>query len=167
MRTDGIEPGVRWTPDAWEPSVDRPAVRVAHRSFAVATERHRQVVDVTPRVQDEVTSTGVEDGIAVVNCLHTTCSLLLVDAESVPVQDVLARIDRMVPDDARYRHNDPRYSDCERGNGAAHLRAALLGHGVVIGVEAGRLRLGGSESLLLVEWDGPRRRGIDLQIIGH
>ena len=33
-----------------------------------------------------------------------------------------------------YRHNDLRWSDCERGNAAAHLRASLLGHGVAIGI---------------------------------
>jgi secondary thiamine-phosphate synthase enzyme len=148
--------------------VDGNALTVVRRNIAVATAAHRQVVDVTALVQGAVATAGVQDGIAVVNCLHTTCSLVLDAADGARLEDALARFERLVPEDAKYKHNDPRYSDCERGNGAAHLRATLLGHGVMVGLEAGRLQLGsGSRSLLLVEWDGPRCRVIDLQIVGR
>jgi len=139
-------------------------VRAGRHTFTVATTQDRQVFDITARVRDAVAQTGIEDGIAVVNCLHTTCSVLVQPADSAVLSALLAGMDSMIPADAMYRHNDPRFSDCERGNGAAHLRAALFGHGVMVSLEAGRLRL--EESLLLVEWDGPRCRSIDVHVLG-
>jgi len=73
---------------------------------------------------------------------------------------------RWIDDGMPYRHNDPRLSDCERGNATAHLRASLLGHGVVLGVTDGELLLARSESILLAEWDGPRVRRVHVQIMG-
>jgi Uncharacterized conserved protein len=35
----------------------------------------------------------------------------------------------VIEENQPYRHNDLRWSDCERGNAAAHLRASLLGRG--------------------------------------
>jgi secondary thiamine-phosphate synthase enzyme len=72
----------------------------------------------------------------------------------------------LVPENAGYRHDDPRYSDCERGNASSHLRAALLGRSVALGISGGELSLGRFQSVLLAELDGPRSRSIDIQIMG-
>jgi thiamine phosphate synthase YjbQ (UPF0047 family) len=72
----------------------------------------------------------------------------------------------LVDEEGRYKHNDPRLSDCERGNAAAHLRVSLLGHGVALGVTDGDLLLDGAESILLAEFDGPRERQVHIQVLG-
>ena len=73
---------------------------------------------------------------------------------------------RLIDDGMAYRYNDPRLSDCERGNATARLRASPLGHGTALGVTDGELLLDGSESVLLAEWDGPRVRRVHVQIMG-
>jgi secondary thiamine-phosphate synthase enzyme len=75
-------------------------------------------------------------------------------------------VDRLVPEAGPYRHDDPRYSDCERGNATSHLRAALLGRSVAVGISGGELSLGRFQSILFAELDGPRPRSIDIQIMG-
>jgi secondary thiamine-phosphate synthase enzyme len=75
-------------------------------------------------------------------------------------------MERLVPDEAGYRHDDPRYSDCERGNASSHLRAALLGRSVAVGISGGELALGRFQSIIFAEMDGPRNRTIDVQIMG-
>jgi secondary thiamine-phosphate synthase enzyme len=75
-------------------------------------------------------------------------------------------MERLVADHAGYKHDDSRYSDCERGNACAHLRAALLGRSVALGISGGDLTLGPYQSILFAELDGPRHRGIDIQILG-
>lgn len=65
------------------------------------------------------------------------------------------------------RHDDPRYSDCERGNAHAHLRAALLGRSVAVGLSGGELSLGRFQSIVFAELDGPRQRAIDIQVLGE
>jgi secondary thiamine-phosphate synthase enzyme len=75
-------------------------------------------------------------------------------------------MERLVPERAGYRHDDARYSDCERGNAEAHLRVALLGRSIAMGVSGGDLVLGRFQSIILAEFDGPRKREIHVQVIG-
>ena len=106
---------------------------------------------------------GVQHGMVLVNCLHTTCSVVITDSD---IEDFVGLMARLIEDEGAYRHNDLRWSDCERGNAAAHLRASLLGHGVAIGIADGTLALDDEQAILLAEWDGPRSRTINIHILG-
>jgi len=75
-------------------------------------------------------------------------------------------VEKLVPERGGYRHDDPRFSDCERGNAHSHLRSALLGRSVAIGVNNGELTLGRFQSVIFAEFDGPRKREISVQVIG-
>jgi len=92
--------------------------------------------------------TKISDGIALINTLHTTCALFIHEFQSALVEDFRALIERLVPDRNGYRHDDPRFSDCERGNARAHLRAALLGRTLVVGVNNDDLTLGQFQSVI-------------------
>jgi secondary thiamine-phosphate synthase enzyme len=141
-------------------------MKVRRQSFAVQSEGRREAIDITRQVRDIVREAGVQDGLAFAHCLHTTCSVLIIDSEPELFQDLSHMMERFVEDECQYKHNDPRLSDCERGNATAHLRASLLGHSVAIGISAGELLLDGSQSILLAEWDGPRPRNVNVQIMG-
>ena len=85
---------------------------------------------------------------------------------SIPVGFLISRmIESLVAENDGYRHDDPRFSDCERGNAHSHLRAALLGRSVAVGISGGELSLGRFQSILFAELDGPRPRSIDVQIM--
>ncbi len=142
------------------------AMRVVRRTMTVSSEQHIEALDITAEIQRHVTMAEVVDGMLVANCLHTTCCLLVADLHSSLIEHLRMLLEALVPDGRRYEHNDPRYSDCERGNAAAHLRACLLNQTVAIGVEHAHLSLGEQQSIVFVEWDGPRSRHIDLQIMG-
>jgi thiamine phosphate synthase YjbQ (UPF0047 family) len=92
--------------------------------------------------------------------------VLVEEPRSDLVEHLVRLIGRLVKDDAPYKHNDPRLSDCERGNAAAHLRATLLGHGVAVAVTDSDLMLAAAQSIFLAEWDGPRPRQMHVQLIG-
>jgi secondary thiamine-phosphate synthase enzyme len=98
--------------------------------------------------------------------LHTTCALFVNEFQGALVEDLKNMLERLVAENAGYRHDDPRYSDCERGNASSHLRAALLGRSVALGIAGGELSLGRFQSVLFAELDGPRSRNIDIQIMG-
>jgi secondary thiamine-phosphate synthase enzyme len=49
-------------------------------------------------------------------------------------------------------------------NGAAHLKAAILGPSESVPIQAGRLLLGTWQGIALVECDGPREREIVIDI---
>ena len=136
-------------------------------SITLTTEEGTEVSDITKPVRDAVQQLPVATGIALVNTLHTTCALFVNEFQAAIVDDLKRMLDRLVPERGGYRHDDPRYSDCERGNGHSHLRAALLGRSVAVPINDGELTLGRFQSIIFAELDGPRRRDISIQVVGE
>ncbi len=136
-------------------------------SLTFHSEEATEVSDITKIVRDAVQQFPITAGIALVNTLHTTCALLINEFQAALVDDLKGMIERLVPERGGYRHDDPRYSDCERGNAHAHLRAALLGRNIAVGVNNGDLMLGRFQSIIFAELDGPRKREITVQVVGE
>ncbi|HEU5322428.1 MAG TPA: secondary thiamine-phosphate synthase enzyme YjbQ [Methylomirabilota bacterium] len=142
-------------------------MKVFTASFTLSSEERTEVSDITKLVQEAVNQCPVSAGIALVNTLHTTCALFVNEYQSALVDDLKGLLERLVPERGGYRHDDPRYSDCERGNAHAHLRAALLGRSIAVGVNHGELSLGRFQSIIFAELDGPRKRDITVQVMGE
>lgn len=142
-------------------------MKVFTSSFTLSSEERTEVSDITKLVREAVQQFPVSAGIALINTMHTTCALFINEFQSALIDDLKGLIERLVPERGGYRHDDPRYSDCERGNAHAHLRAALLGRSIAVGVNHGDLTLGRFQSVIFAELDGPRKREITVQIIGE
>ena len=142
-------------------------MKVFNTSFTLSTEERCEVSDITKLIREVVQQSPVTNGIALINTLHTTCALFVNEFQSALIDDLKGLIERLVPERGGYRHDDPRYSDCERGNACAHLRAALLGRSIAVGVNNGDLTLGRFQSVIFAELDGPRKREIAVQVIGE
>jgi secondary thiamine-phosphate synthase enzyme len=140
-------------------------LKVVRKTFTMLSEKRTQVLDITKQIRDIMLSADVKEGILLVNSLHTTCALFVNEFQGALVEDLKTMLDRLVGG-RRYKHDDPRFSDCERGNATSHLRAALLGRSVAVGISGGELSLGRFQSILFAELDGPRPRSIDIQIMG-
>jgi secondary thiamine-phosphate synthase enzyme len=65
-----------------------------------------------------------------------------------------------------WRHNDPRYSDCDRRNADSHLRGMLMGQALSLQVRNSAVLLGTWQSIILAEFDGPRSRTMSVQVSG-
>ena len=142
-------------------------MKVHHASLTLRGEERIEISDVTKDVRDAVRESGIQRGVAIVNALHTTCALFINEFQAALVEDLRTLAERLVPAARGYRHDDPRYSDCERGNADAHLRAALFGRSIALGVSAGELVLGRFQSIIFAELDGPRQRAIAVQVLGE
>ena len=142
-------------------------MKVFTSTFTLSSEERTEVSDVTKLVREAVQQFPISAGIALINTMHTTCALFINEFQSALIDDLKGLIERLVPERGGYRHDDPRYSDCERGNAHAHLRAALLGRSIAVGVNNGELTLGRFQSVIFAELDGPRKRDISVQIIGE
>jgi secondary thiamine-phosphate synthase enzyme len=141
-------------------------MKAFNASFTLASEEGTEVSDITKLVRDIVQNSPVTTGIALINTLHTTCALFVNEFQAALIEDLRGLVERLVPERRGYRHDDPRYSDCERGNAHSHLRAALLGRSIAVGVNNGELTLGRFQSIIFAEFDGPRKREIHVQLIG-
>ena len=141
-------------------------VKVVRKTITLLSESRTELLDITKQVRNVVLSADVKEGMVLINSLHTTCALFVNEFQGALVEDLTNMLNRLVKERNGYRHDDPRYSDCERGNAHAHLRAALLGRSVAVGINGGEMSLGRFQSVIFAELDGPRERSIDLQIMG-
>lgn len=130
------------------------------------TRQKLEFVDLTGTVEQLVAESGIRDGFVLVQSLHSTAGLIVNEWQDALLDDLRTMLEQTVPAGGPWRHNDPRYSDCDRSNATSHLRAALLGSSAVMGVRDGRLARGTWQSIILVELDGPRARSISCQVLG-
>ena len=142
-------------------------MKVFNASFTLNSEEGTEVTDITKLVSEAVQQFPISAGIALINTLHTTCAVFINEFQSALIDDLKGLVEKLVPERGGYRHDDPRFSDCERGNAHSHLRAALLGRSVALGVNNGELTLGRFQSVIFAEFDGPRKRDIAIQVIGE
>ena len=142
-------------------------MKVFNTSLMLSSDGQTEVSDITKLVRDAIQQFSISAGIALVNSLHTTCALFINEFQSALIDDLKRLIERLVPERNGYRHDDPRVSDCERGNAHSHLRAALLGRTIAVGINNGELTLGRFQSIIFAELDGPRKREISIQVIAE
>jgi len=125
--------------------------------FTVSTQAHTKLIDITDRVQTVVRESGVRTGVAHIFVPHTTAGITInEDADPAVVADILASLERAVPDDASYRHGE--------GNSPAHVKASLMGFCQTVLIEDGKLVLGTWQGIYLCEFDGPRTRRVIVKV---
>jgi secondary thiamine-phosphate synthase enzyme len=129
------------------------------RMIRVATSARAQLVEITEQVEHVVRDSGVTDGIAVLQTLHTTAGLTINENADPDVQhDLTAKLERMIPrDEPYYRHAE--------GNSDSHLKTSMMGPSLTVIVSEGRLVLGRWQGVYLCEWDGPRQRQVAIQFL--
>jgi len=137
------------------------------RTLRISTEQKQELIDVTSAVAGAVRESGVQHGFVGVYSQHTTAALFVSERQAALMDDVLAFMSRVVPDGLAYKHNSPEFSDCDRQNAASHLRSLLLNHSVMVPVVEGKPALGVFQSILLAEFDGPRQRTLQVQVLGN
>jgi len=134
---------------------------VLTKQLTTRSSARRQLIDLTSEVTDFVAESHVREGICVVSVPHATAALIVNEHEGGLLRDLLARIEILFPQSARYEHN------AIDDNADAHLAAAFLGHNRAFPVSGGKVIRGTWQNLFLVELDGPRsRREVILQVIG-
>lgn len=116
-------------------------------------------IDITRKVAEIVRLSQVKQGVCQVFVPHTTAGVTINEnADPDVVDDLLSALNTMAPA-LRYRHGE--------GNSPAHLKSLLTGSSVMVPVEAGILQLGTWQGIYFCEYDGPRQRKVQVQIIGE
>lgn len=111
--------------------------------------------DVTHKVTEKVTGSGVATGLCTVFIRHTSASLLISENADPSVQDDLKNfLDRLVPEGAGlYSHTAEGADDMP-----AHIKSVLTAVSLGIPVDGGRLLLGTWQGIYL--WEHRRHRGV-------
>lgn len=125
--------------------------------YALSTGREG-FYDVTEQAREAVRDSGVQEGICIVYCPHTTAGVTVNEnADPDVTRDMLFALDRTFPDRPEFRHAE--------GNSAAHLKAGVMGCSVTAVVSGGRLLLGVWQGVYFTEFDGPRNRKFYVKIV--
>ncbi|MDR2733118.1 MAG: secondary thiamine-phosphate synthase enzyme YjbQ [Spirochaetota bacterium] len=124
----------------------------------VATHTRAEMIDVTQNLTALVKQSRIQEGFCYIWNPHTTAALTVNEnADPDVTRDILAGLERFVPRNGDYRHAE--------GNSAAHIKASLFGPSLQIMIEDARLVLGTWQGVYFCEFDGPRRRRLQVRIV--
>lgn len=124
----------------------------------IKTERLKQVVDLTDRVNRILSENMAAEGLCCVFVTHTTACLTTGEVGEGTEKDLLDVVEQMIPK-INFRHgHDPSHA-------WSHMASSILGPSLTIPVLDGALVLGTWQSVLLVELDGPRERDVHVTLI--
>ncbi len=127
------------------------------------THSRRQLINITPDVEQCLQESGITEGLLLCNAMHITASIFINDDESGLHSDFEKWLEGLAPEKpySRYAHNG--FED----NADAHLKRTVMGREVVVAVTAGRLDFGPWERIHYYELDGKRKKRVLVKIIGE
>lgn len=127
------------------------------------TSKRRQLINITPVIEDRLAESGIREGMLLCNAMHITASVFINDDESGLHQDFEVWLEKLAPEKpySQYKHNG--YED----NADAHLKRSIMGREVVVAVTEGKLDFGPWEQIFYGEFDGKRKKRVLLKIIGE
>jgi len=126
------------------------------------TQKRRELVHITPVVQEAVKESGIKEGFCLVSAMHITAGVIVNDNEPGLHQDIWEWLEKLAPYRTDYRHHLT-----GEDNGDAHLKSLLIHHEVILPVTEGRLDLGPWQRIFYAEFDGQRKKRVIIKIIGE
>ena len=127
-------------------------------TIQLRTQQRTEFRDITGQVEQCLKRAGIQQGLCLVYCPHTTAGITVNEhADPDVARDMVLALNKLVPlDDPDYRHTE--------GNSAAHIKASLMGTSATLLVADGRLVLGTWQGIFFCEFDGPRDRKVHVRL---
>ena len=122
------------------------------------------IIDITARVREHLEKDKIQNGLASLFVSGSTAALTTIEHEPGLIEDLKKFVEKIIPSDRRYHHDD-RWGD---DNGFSHLRASLFGPSLTLPIEHGQLCLGTWQQIVLLDFDNRgRTREIKVQFMGE
>lgn len=126
------------------------------------TKNRQELINITKQVTQAIKKSGVKEGLCLVNAMHITSSVFINDDEEGLHLDFSQWLERLAPySKEKYKHNLT-----GEDNADAHLKRTIMGREVVVAITSGRLDFGPWEQIFYGEFDGQRKKGVLIKIIG-
>lgn len=130
-------------------------------SMNILTE-HRKYASVTSEVEQIVIDSGVENGLCLVSVPYSTMGIAITSFwDPRGLEDLLDEIDRNFPPKVSYRGQE------SPNNSSGHIRSAVMGNRVMVPIIDGKLLLGSSQGIVVLDFDGPRHRHFEVQVVAR
>lgn len=136
---------------------------VYQEQIELSTRGHGHMHDITARVDQIVTSSGINLGIAHVFNVGSTACVGAIEFEPGLERDLPEMLDRLIPPSRTYGHEQAWHD----GNGHSHLQSTLMGPSLTVPVQGGKLVLGEWQQIFHLECDvRSRARRVVVTVIG-
>lgn len=123
-----------------------------------------QMAEITQDVQRVVTESDLTEGSVNLFIPGSTGSITTVEYEPGLEEDIPAALERIAPPNIHYKHHETWNDD----NGRSHVRATIMGPGMVAPFVDGELQLGRWQNIVVVNHDTRKRnREVIVQLIGE
>ncbi len=119
----------------------------------------QQLVNITGQVLEDIARSGVQEGVCVVYCAHTTAGITVNENSDPDVcRDMIYAFEKAFPtEDGCYLHFE--------GNSHAHVKSTAFGASQSFIITGGRPILGVWQGIYFCEFDGPRRRRYYVKVL--
>jgi secondary thiamine-phosphate synthase enzyme len=141
-------------------------VKVFSKTIEIKTNERTDLINLTDEIRSFVEATAIADGHIQISVLHTTAGIFVNEWQDALLTDMKSIIEKVVPQDVYYKHNDLEFSDCDKSNAHSHLRNVVLGHCLTLPISQSKIVLGKWQTIIFSEFDGPNQRKVFLQVFG-
>ena len=137
---------------------------VYREEITVETVGHRDMHEITKRVEAIAVRSGIRNGIVHIFNIGSTGVVGTIEYEPGLESDLPEMLDRLIPPSLDYGH-ERQWHD---GNGHSHLQATMMGPEITVPYTDGHLLLGTWQQIFHLEADiKPRNRRILVTVIGE
>jgi secondary thiamine-phosphate synthase enzyme len=132
---------------------------VVNKNVSFTTKGEIDFVDLSEKLKEAVTDSGVRNGLVHVFAPHATGVLILTENDSALLKDIADFFEELAPKNSNYEHPS---------NAHSHLRSIMFPPDKTLPIVNGQITFGTWQSLLFVETDiYPRKRTVLIQIMGE
>ena len=124
----------------------------------------RGYINITGKVRELVTQSGVCNGLCLVNAMHITASVYINDDEPGLHADYEKWLEQLAPHEPleHYRHNLT-----GEANGDSHLKRQIMGREVVVAITVGRLAFGPWGRIFYGAFEWQRLNRVLVKLLGR
>jgi len=134
------------------------------KSFSIGTKGFSDILDITKNVHEVIRESGLKSGLAGISVIGSTASITTIEFEPALVADFKEKLEELAAHNRPTRHGETWGDD----NGFSHIRASLMGPGICLPFQDGRVVLGTWQQIVVIDHDNrPRRREIFVQLVGE
>ena len=130
------------------------------RTFKLETQ-FRGYAELTADIKAAVAESGVQEGLCLIHCPHTTAGLTISSFWDLNgLEDLQDEVCRLVPTRIDFKHQFDTPQDA-----AGHVKSSLMGVQLTLIIHEGKLMIGSSQGIFFLEFDGPRHRQNYVKIV--
>lgn len=139
-------------------------MEITTEQIQLHTKGNTDIIDITAEVQSIVSKNNFIEGSANIFAIGSTGGISVVEYEPGLVKtDLPAFFEKIAPYKDYYDHHNTWGCD----NGAAHVRASLVGSSFTVPFKDGKLILGTWQQVIFIDFDtSPRTRNVVVQLMG-